>query len=305
MYMCTCAHVGLNLGCVFSREHASCLACVRMAQLPDPSRLPTHHLLAPPQLPTRAPSHPQPHPGATPSAPLRSWPSARWSTRRLRCCGTVWWRRRTATRRGCWGVSRCVCFVCVTCVSACACVRRVSVANCLVMLQTEFRLRFTYGARGHTLLSVPALVLLLTVLVNTHTHTPSAGAGFCFESSDACLRTHAACARTRTHHTHRTHTAHTHTHTHARTHAHTHTYTHAHPQVKDVVTGELHDLPVSGLFFAIGHQPATAFLNGQVRRQAGRQAGRQGIGAEGLGQGACTVASRLGGLQELALACPR
>ncbi|PNW81428.1 hypothetical protein CHLRE_07g355600v5 [Chlamydomonas reinhardtii] len=39
-------------------------------------------------------------------------------------------------------------------------------------------------------------------------------------------------------------------------------------KVKDVVTGELHDLPVSGLFFAIGHQPATAFLNGQLALDA-------------------------------------
>ncbi|KAG2429742.1 hypothetical protein HXX76_010526 [Chlamydomonas incerta] len=39
-------------------------------------------------------------------------------------------------------------------------------------------------------------------------------------------------------------------------------------KVKDVVTGELRDLPVAGLFFAIGHQPATAFLNGQLELDA-------------------------------------
>ena len=35
--------------------------------------------------------------------------------------------------------------------------------------------------------------------------------------------------------------------------------------VKNVKTGEVKDVPVSGLFFAIGHEPASKFLNGQVR----------------------------------------
>jgi hypothetical protein len=34
--------------------------------------------------------------------------------------------------------------------------------------------------------------------------------------------------------------------------------------VKNIKTGEVTDLPVSGLFFAIGHEPATRFLDGQV-----------------------------------------
>lgn len=34
--------------------------------------------------------------------------------------------------------------------------------------------------------------------------------------------------------------------------------------IKDVKTGKLKDLVVSGLFFAIGHEPNTKFLNGQV-----------------------------------------
>ena len=34
--------------------------------------------------------------------------------------------------------------------------------------------------------------------------------------------------------------------------------------VRNVKTGELKELPVSGLFFAIGHEPASRFLNGQV-----------------------------------------
>lgn len=36
-------------------------------------------------------------------------------------------------------------------------------------------------------------------------------------------------------------------------------------KVKNVVTGEVSDLKVSGLFFAIGHEPATKFLNGQLK----------------------------------------
>lgn len=35
--------------------------------------------------------------------------------------------------------------------------------------------------------------------------------------------------------------------------------------VKNVKTGNVKEVPVSGLFFAIGHEPASKFLNGQVR----------------------------------------
>ena len=35
-------------------------------------------------------------------------------------------------------------------------------------------------------------------------------------------------------------------------------------KVKNVVTGDVEDLRVSGLFFAIGHEPATRFLDGAV-----------------------------------------
>ena len=35
--------------------------------------------------------------------------------------------------------------------------------------------------------------------------------------------------------------------------------------IKDLKTGESRDLVVSGLFFAIGHEPNTAFLNGQLK----------------------------------------
>lgn len=35
-------------------------------------------------------------------------------------------------------------------------------------------------------------------------------------------------------------------------------------KIKNVKTGEVSDLPLAGLFFAIGHEPATAFLNGQL-----------------------------------------
>ncbi|KAG2494363.1 hypothetical protein HYH03_007420 [Edaphochlamys debaryana] len=35
-------------------------------------------------------------------------------------------------------------------------------------------------------------------------------------------------------------------------------------KIKNVVTGEVTDLPLAGIFFAIGHQPATAFLGGQL-----------------------------------------
>ena len=36
-------------------------------------------------------------------------------------------------------------------------------------------------------------------------------------------------------------------------------------RVKDLKTGSVRDLEVSGLFFAIGHEPASAFLGGQAR----------------------------------------
>jgi thioredoxin reductase len=36
-------------------------------------------------------------------------------------------------------------------------------------------------------------------------------------------------------------------------------------KVKDLKSGEVRDLPCAGLFFAIGHEPATKFLDGQVR----------------------------------------
>ncbi|XP_010526858.1 PREDICTED: thioredoxin reductase 1 [Tarenaya hassleriana] len=39
-------------------------------------------------------------------------------------------------------------------------------------------------------------------------------------------------------------------------------------KVKNVVTGEVSDLKVSGLFFAIGHEPATKFLDGQLQLDA-------------------------------------
>ncbi|KAL4858612.1 Thioredoxin reductase 2 [Chlorella vulgaris] len=35
-------------------------------------------------------------------------------------------------------------------------------------------------------------------------------------------------------------------------------------RLKNLKTGELRDLPLAGLFFAIGHEPATAFLDGQL-----------------------------------------
>lgn len=35
-------------------------------------------------------------------------------------------------------------------------------------------------------------------------------------------------------------------------------------KIKNTVTGEVQDLEVNGLFFAIGHEPATKFLAGQV-----------------------------------------
>lgn len=39
-------------------------------------------------------------------------------------------------------------------------------------------------------------------------------------------------------------------------------------KIKNVSTGDITDLPVSGLFWAIGHVPNTQFLNGQVETDA-------------------------------------
>lgn len=39
-------------------------------------------------------------------------------------------------------------------------------------------------------------------------------------------------------------------------------------KLKNVVTGEVSDLPLNGIFFAIGHEPATAFLQGQLALDA-------------------------------------
>lgn len=39
-------------------------------------------------------------------------------------------------------------------------------------------------------------------------------------------------------------------------------------KVRNVKTGEVTDLPLAGLFFAIGHEPATKFLNGQLELDA-------------------------------------
>lgn len=35
-------------------------------------------------------------------------------------------------------------------------------------------------------------------------------------------------------------------------------------KVKNLKSGEITDVPISGLFFAIGHEPATKFLDGQI-----------------------------------------
>ena len=40
-------------------------------------------------------------------------------------------------------------------------------------------------------------------------------------------------------------------------------------KVKNVLSGEVSDLKVSGLFFAIGHEPATKFLDGQLELDSG------------------------------------
>lgn len=39
-------------------------------------------------------------------------------------------------------------------------------------------------------------------------------------------------------------------------------------KVQNVKTGEVSDVPVNGLFFAIGHEPATKFLDGQLELDA-------------------------------------
>lgn len=39
-------------------------------------------------------------------------------------------------------------------------------------------------------------------------------------------------------------------------------------KLRNVVTGEVSDLPVNGVFFAIGHEPATKFLKGQLEVDA-------------------------------------
>lgn len=39
-------------------------------------------------------------------------------------------------------------------------------------------------------------------------------------------------------------------------------------RLKDTKTGELRDLPVNGLFYAIGHTPATELVKGQVDTDA-------------------------------------
>ena len=38
-------------------------------------------------------------------------------------------------------------------------------------------------------------------------------------------------------------------------------------RIRNLKTGEERELPVNGLFFAIGHEPASKFLNGQVACQ--------------------------------------
>nr|POE45931.1 thioredoxin reductase 2 [Quercus suber] len=40
-------------------------------------------------------------------------------------------------------------------------------------------------------------------------------------------------------------------------------------KVKNVLSGKVSDLNVSGLFFAIGHEPATKFLDGQLELDSG------------------------------------
>ena len=37
--------------------------------------------------------------------------------------------------------------------------------------------------------------------------------------------------------------------------------------IKNVVTGEEKDLPVNGLFYAIGHEPATALVRSQLQTE--------------------------------------
>ncbi|XP_030960671.1 thioredoxin reductase NTRB-like [Quercus lobata] len=47
-------------------------------------------------------------------------------------------------------------------------------------------------------------------------------------------------------------------------------------KVKNVLSGEVSDLKVSGLFFAIGHEPATKFLDGQLELDSGGYVTRPG-----------------------------
>jgi thioredoxin reductase (NADPH) len=58
-------------------------------------------------------------------------------------------------------------------------------------------------------------------------------------------------------------------------------------RLKDTVTGELSDLPVAGMFLAIGHTPATTFLTGQLELDAKgyiklRDAGRSFTSVDGV-----------------------
>ncbi|CAI9777437.1 unnamed protein product [Fraxinus pennsylvanica] len=53
-------------------------------------------------------------------------------------------------------------------------------------------------------------------------------------------------------------------------------------KVKNVVSGEVTNLNVSGLFFAIGHEPATKFLDGQLEVDSdGYVISKPGIGLVG------------------------
>jgi len=47
-------------------------------------------------------------------------------------------------------------------------------------------------------------------------------------------------------------------------------------RVRDLKTGAERDVEVTGLFFAIGHEPASAFLGGQARCRALLQCARPG-----------------------------
>ena len=43
-------------------------------------------------------------------------------------------------------------------------------------------------------------------------------------------------------------------------------------RIKNVLTGEEKDLPVNGLFYAIGHEPATALVRGQLQTEVRKTA---------------------------------